>query len=607
MAMLFDDRLGTVLRMRASSLPTRRIQLRQIIDLLGTGPGTAQGPAVEAAYARLGELLRDLPVDDAAALLRDRALRLRNPRIVAALGSADARLAAAALERADLHEEQWLDLIPALPAEARQALHQRGDLPPAVRDLLARLGVRGRGLPPAPPAADQIAPAPRAPRPAPAEPVATPPTAIETPSMPSQPPQTAAALSTTRTGPPVIPQFITAEVLPTALPVSARSERIGAIVKRIEAYRRAKQVVDHGGGDAPRLPLGEEASQPMTGSVNAVDFATDSRGRITWCEAALAPMLVGQPLGSDQAIAQLIRKQQPLSAQTVWLGGAAMIAGRWQIDATPWFDPLAGRFVGYRGRLRRPAGLAPQVQPLLPDSEADRIRQMLHELRTPVNAIQMGAEIIQQQLYGPSPHEYRALAAAIAVDAARILAAFDELDRLAKLDSGVLDLEPGHGDLALVLQATAGQLDAHTRTRGSGFDLRFETTPALTALAPIELERVVWRVMATLAGTSAPGERLKLRLRRKDDALRADVSLPASLARMDDETLFAAGPGTVPQVVAAGMFGTGFALRLARAEARAAKGDLRRKGARLRLSLPGLTNLDLHHTHGSPEVGHKAS
>ena len=58
---------------------------------------------------------------------------------------------------------------------------------------------------------------------------------------------------------------------------------------------------------------------------------------------------------------------------------------------------------------------------------------MLHELRTPVNAIQGFAEVIQQQLFGPTPHEYRALAAGIAGDAARILSAFEELDRLAGL------------------------------------------------------------------------------------------------------------------------------------------------------------------------------
>ncbi|MGB7656381.1 MAG: histidine kinase dimerization/phospho-acceptor domain-containing protein [Novosphingobium sp.] len=573
MAMLFDDRLGTVLRMRADSAPVRRIQLRQLIDLLGTYPSSARGPAIDAAYTRLSELLRDLPLDQTTALLRDPALRLRSPRLIATLSAADPRLAAAALQRADLDEEQWLDLVPALPAEARQALHQRADLPPAVRGLLARLGVRGRGLPPAPVELETIVTAD------PDQPPEAEPIAVEPPEADT-------------------PQAMAPEPLPAATESDPRGERIGAIVKRIEAYRRAKQVIDHVAGDAPRLPLGEDHVLRVSGPVKACDFATDSRGRITWSDAGVAPMLLGQQIGDDEALARLIRRHQPLHAQAISLSGAPAIAGLWQIDATPWFDPLAGSFIGYRGRLRRPAeAVIPAPQPL-PDSEADRVRQMLHELRTPVNAIQVGAEIIQQQLYGPSPHEYRALAAAIAGDAAKILAAFEELERLAKLDSGALDLEPGEADLAGVIAATAGQLDAHTKARGSGFDLKVEATDTATALAPIELERVIWRVLATLAGTSAPGERLKLRLRSKGQMLRLDLALPGSLAKLDDKALFGAGPGAVPQVLASGMFGAGFALRLARAEAQAAKGDLRRKGDRLRLSIPGLTQAGPGHTEG---------
>ncbi|WP_309623383.1 histidine kinase dimerization/phospho-acceptor domain-containing protein [Novosphingobium sp.] len=564
MGMQFDDRLATVLRMRADSAAVRRIQLRQLVDLLGTCPSTAYGPSIDAAYVRLSDLQRDLPPVKGAELLRDPALRLRSPRLVAALAGGDPRLAEAALQRADLSEEQWLDLIPALPPEARQALHQRADLAPVLRGLLIRLGVRGRGLPPAQTAA-AAAPV--------IEPVGT-------------------AAATRDPAPPLANDDV---FIPDD--GNARGERIGAIVKRIEAYRKAKQVIEHAHGDAPRLPLGEEHVLSISGPVRACDFATDSNGRIVWSDAGVAPMLVGRRLGEDGGVARLIRRQQPLCQQLITLAGAEAIAGRWQIDAMPWFDPLGGRFMGYRGRLRRPAATQAEITSVtLPDSEADRVRQMLHELRTPVNAIQIGAEIIQQQLYGPSPHEYRALAATIAGDAAKILAAFEELERLAKLDSGAIELESGETDLAAVIAATAAQLGAHTKARGSGFDIKLETAAALVPLAPLELERVVWRLLATLAGTSAPGERLKLRLRDKGGAVRLDLALPASLAKLDGKALFGAGPGAVPQVIAAGMFGAGFALRLARAEAQAAGGDLKRKDDRLRLSLPGLTKAGPGHT-----------
>lgn len=583
--MLFDDRLGTVLRMRADSAGTRRIQLRQLLDLLGTFPSTARGNVIDAAYARLGELQTAIPAEESARLVQDPALRLRAPRLVATLAQGDPRLAAAALQQAELADEEWLDLIPALPPASRQALHQRRDLPPQVTALLTRLGVRGRGLPPAQPPVVLT------------EPEAAEPAPVDAPfaAEPAAPVAEAPA-------PPVLPSEPVETTIDPAQP-APRGEKIGAIVKRIEAYRKAKQVIEHAPADAPRLPLGEEHVLEVSGPVRACDFATDGQGRITWSDAGVAPMLVGQRLGEDPEVARLIRRHQPLRALPLTLKGAPAIAGAWQLDASPWFDPLAGHFMGYRGRLRRPADHVQQAAAPAPvlDSEADRIRQMLHELRTPVNVIQVGAEIIQQQLYGPSPHEYRALAAGIAGDAAKILAAFEELERLARLDSGVLDLDPGETDLAQIVAATAGQLDAHTNARGSGFDLQVPTEEAMVPLAAIEVERVIWRVLATLAGTSSPGERLKLRLRRKNDLLRLDVSLPGNLAKLDDKALFGAGPGAVPQVIAAGMFGAGFALRLARSEAQAAKGQLRRKGDRLRLELPGLTRSPAGHTDAESE------
>ena len=41
--MHFDDRLGTVLRLRADGKAVQRIQFRQLLDLLGTSPAEARG------------------------------------------------------------------------------------------------------------------------------------------------------------------------------------------------------------------------------------------------------------------------------------------------------------------------------------------------------------------------------------------------------------------------------------------------------------------------------------------------------------------------------------------------------------------------------------
>ncbi|MFM5918239.1 MAG: sensor histidine kinase [Novosphingobium sp.] len=546
--MHFDDRLATVLRMRAEGNGLRRIQFRQLLDLLGTLPSEAHGEKVDAAYDKLAQVGGAISPADRASMLRDPALRLRSPRLVALLCASDPAVAEVTLARAQLDDEQWLDLVPALAPSSRSALRQRGDLPPDVTTMLSRLGVVDRGLPPAEAKAATL---------------------IAEPSNDDQ-------------------------------PATSDAEGIGAIVRRIEAYRRAKTEVEHSvPADSPRLPLGEDHVLSVPAEVRAADFASDAQLRIVWCDAGVAPMLVGMQLKRGEAIERLLRQRQPITGLRLDLGGAPAIAGEWQIDAAPWFEALTGRFIGYRGRLRRPAPNRPPSNPPVTDTAPDRMRQMLHELRTPVNAIQGFAEVIQQQLFGPTPHEYRALAAGIAGDAARMLSAFEELERLARLESGAMQLETGESDLAQLIESTVAQLGAHTKSRNSGFALKQDDAAMPVAVSRLELERIVWRLLATIAGTSAPGEHVKMRTRFKDRSARLDVSLPASLAALDDEELFEAGVGVVSQIISAGVFGVGFALRLARAEARAAGGELVRKGDRLRLSLPGLTHSSVGHSHGA--------
>ena len=551
--MHFDDRLATVLRFRADGAVTSRIQLRQLLDLLGTSPSEARGNQIDAAYDLLAKLAAGIPAAEQAAMLGEPGMRLRSPRLVAALAASEPRVASAAIAKASLSEEQWLDLIPALPVPARSFVRQRRDLGPLAERQLDRLGIHDRGLPPSEPA-------------------------------------------------------ISAEVFtPIAPPgAGAEPEGIGAIVRRIEAYRRAREVVDvPRPGDAPRLPLGEDHVLHVPAEVRAFDFATDAAGRICWADPGVAPMAIGLTLaGRDLAnpaqvepvLADAVRRRQPIRAGQLSIIGAPSIAGDWLAEATPWFEPVGGRFAGYRGRMRRPAAPLVETSRALPDSASDRVRQLLHELRTPVNAIQGFAEIIQQQLFGQVPHEYRALAATIAGDAARMLAAFEELERLARLDSGMLELESGECDFASVVASTIAQLVPHTGPRSSGFSARIDQSPLLAPMAQVEAERIVWRLLATLAGAAAPGEILRLRLRPRGEHLRLTIALPASLAMRDNQALFHAAVGAVPQAISAGVFGVGFALRLAMAEAKAGGGMLIRKSDRLQLILPGLTGAAAGHS-----------
>jgi hypothetical protein len=210
--------------------------------------------------------------------------------------------------------------------------------------------------------------------------------------------------------------------------------------------------------------------------------------------------------------------------------------------------------------------------------------------------VQGYAEVIQQQLFGPAPHEYRALAAAIAADAARILAGFEELDRLARLETGAVLIEPGETDLAALLRRTAGQLDPVLSPQDSGFTLALAPDACLlVGIDPEDAEALVWRLLASLAAAAAPGERITLRpeplIGPAGALVRMHCSLPARLA--DADNLFAATARLADSTISPGLFGTGFALRLARAEARAAGGGLRRDAAELILTLPLLREISI--------------
>ncbi len=574
--MFFDDRLATVLRQRATGETGLRTQFRQLLDLLGKDR-VQRGAQVDhsliaAAWLRMDALAETIPADDRARMIREPGWRFRSPDLAAHLAEHEPEVASAALNRAELSSDDWTALIPRLPVRARGFLRNRRDLPVDVEALLARLGIHDRGLPA--PAQDQAIAAP------PPKPV------IEAVPQPSPPPVSIAASTPGK------------RERERSRDDSGRSE-ISALVERIAQFRRQKGEARQDYELAPRLPLGELPERAER-TVRNFSFAADATGRIEWASSDVAPMVIGTRLlaphrldddrsrsaGLDQAFA----RRQPIILGAISLSGAPAIAGEWLVDAAPRFGE-GGHFTGYAGRFRRAPGTSDQPAPS-EAREADRIRQLLHELRTPVTAVQGYAEVIQQQLFGPAPHEYRALAAAIAADAARILAGFDELDRLARLETGALTIDPGAVDLAALVRRTASQLAPVLEPRGAGLALGFaETTTVLVAIDPDDAEALAWRLLASLGAACGQGERVAVGLEPvigPSQALaRLTCTLPSRLAAEDN--LFAASAHPAESAINAGLFGAGFALRLARAEARATGGALQRHDSDVVLTLPLLT------------------
>ena len=393
--MHFDDRLATVLRQPAGSEMVARIQYRQLLDLLGTVPSRPRGEATDAAGLRLAELAAEIDAPTRAILLRDQGLRLRNPRLVALLAEVEPAVASAALEAAELDEEQWLDLAPALPVAAR------GHLRAAPRSWP---GCRG------------IAHPARHFRPRPAS-------------------GQGCSREADRKAPP-----------------GKRGEDtgpngIGALVRRIDEFRKSRQPLeaDFAHADAPRLPLDDLADLPQANTGLRLRFhhrcrIADRLGR----SGLWRRWQPGEPVAQPPAGSPVASAPAACGSAGCEIEGASAISGVWQIDASPHFDRKDGHFTGYAGRMRRltPAGRHRHFPCPIP-AEADRMRQLLHELNTPVNADPGLCRSHPAAVVRAVPHGYRALAASIASDAATMLAGFDELDRLARLDTGSLELEQG--------------------------------------------------------------------------------------------------------------------------------------------------------------------
>lgn len=588
--MFFDDRLATVLRQRATGEAGLRTQYRQLLDLLGKSrvhrTGRQYQSLIAAAWLRMDALAQAIPSEDRARIIREAGWRFRSADLAAHLAEQEPAVAAAALTRADLSIEDWSSLIPRIPVRARGFIRLRRDLPLDVEVLLAQLGIHDRGLP-RPEGQAERTPAPLV--------------AVHVSAESSEPVVPASPVGGPGQPFPARSRAADQRNSRRDREESGRSE-ISALVERIAQFRRERSAGGIEAEIAPRLPLGELPDLPQR-AIASFGFATDAGGRIVWASGEVAPMVIGTRLASGRGIesapaqantlARVISRRQPITGLPFMLGGATAIAGEWTLDAQPAFSN-EGHFTGYTGRFRR----------ILVESgdetseerhEADRIRQLLHELRTPVTAVQGYAEVIQQQLFGPAPNEYRALAAAIAADAARILAGFDELDRLARLETGAAAMEPGETDISQLVRRILDQIAPVLQARAAA--VVFARESDATMLVPCDaedLESLLWRMLASLGAACGEGERLETRLDpligKGSAVARLTCALPADLAR--EENLFAASARPAVTAINPGLFGAGFAFRLARAEARAAGGTLAREGDRLVLTLPLLTGTE---------------
>lgn len=347
--------------------------------------------------------------------------------------------------------------------------------------------------------------------------------------------------------------------------------QIAELVARIDAWQRQRD-------ESPAAPIQSEI-QPELFEFESVQaqsfrFETDASGIVRWIEGAARAPLIGLALdlaalpgGSrvDGAVAGAFRRRAGFANARLVVDGESDAAGHWRITGIPVFDRESGRFMGYRGTARRPR--ADETADPRPNrnSASDALRQLVHELRTPTNAIAGFAEMIESQMLGPVPQVYRAYATDIRSQAGSLLTAIDDIDMAARIDSKALDLRPCDVPLVPLLKRIADDLAPLATLRGTVIDVYAGDSELAIAGDDRAVERLIGRLMATLVASGGRDERIGISATLEADRIVAIVfDRPAALAAYGGDSLLTIDAESEAERDGAPLLGTGFALRLAR-------------------------------------------
>jgi signal transduction histidine kinase len=353
---------------------------------------------------------------------------------------------------------------------------------------------------------------------------------------------------------------------------------VADLVARIEAYHRDRDL-------AKAVVSGRERARNFR-------FETDAAGVVRWVDGVSRPPVIGLSLdlqglasGSrlDGVAAGAFRRRAGFTNARLTIEGESDAAGDWLLSALPAFEPITGRFTGYRGTARRPRA-DERAEPVRAPLEADALRQIVHELRTPTNAIAGFAEMIETQMLGPVPEPYRDRAAVIRAQARELLGAIDDLDLAARIESAALSLGDGRVALRPLLVAIVADLGELLALRGSAILLPEEDVSVSGDRRAVE--RLLARLLATLVSATAQGERLQLRFAQDGERHVAIlIERPRSLGQYPGEAVLGIDD---EQDEDGTLLGTGFALRLARNLARELGGGLVIAPDLLTLRLPAV-------------------
>jgi hypothetical protein len=356
---------------------------------------------------------------------------------------------------------------------------------------------------------------------------------------------------------------------------AASGRSLSEVVARIERRRRTREG-QHAVGSTGAVPAGAPTQ---------FRWECGASGEIAWVEGAPRGALIGRSIARAQDIEgdalddQVIRAfamRAPFRDAAFTLGGSGSVSGEWKISGVPAFEPSDGRFAGYRGVATRDAPVTTRAEPLEILSDPASLRELVHEIKTPLNAIIGFAEIIDGQYLGPADRRYRERAEEIVGQARLLLNAIDDLDFAAKVHSAQPPGKQGV-DLADLLDRGADSLRSFAAERKVEIEIASSQRIPPAAIEAELADRLIFRLSTAVIEAAEAGERLRLSVDHAGDQCRFSISRPAALRGLSDAQLF------VPDLSDAA---AGFSLRVVRGLARVASGDLVTSPAGFTLTFP---------------------
>jgi hypothetical protein len=349
----------------------------------------------------------------------------------------------------------------------------------------------------------------------------------------------------------------------------APASQISELVRRIDKYQSSRSK------PAP--------ARPRTSFL----FETGPDGVIRWVDGitrgaaiglSIAESALGGEPGTDGAAVGAFRQRAEIVNARMILEGSAADAGEWRFSALPWFDPATGQFCGYRGTARRPQhNELPYGRPESSDS-GDSIRQLIHELRSPLNAISGFAQIISGQMFGPVSGAYRKMADSIIADAAAVQDIIDDLEVAAR-STGVVETKASDevADLATVMAQIEGDLAPLLADQRIDLSISRFGGPFLAHADDANSRRMVGRLLTALVDICEAGTTLVGQLVAEagpDDMLQLRIVRPAAIRFASAADLLDPGFSPEGEAPGAAILSLGFSLRLVDSLARGAGGRL---------------------------------